>query len=265
MTLLRAMDVSSYQPEDLSFLIRSNDVSHVIVRLYQPIENPPQSHSLNQVASARLQGCTVSGYYWLYRDVNIETQVDSVVALAKLANISPSVPLLLDWEEYKNTFGPTPEQVALAILRARYLGYTTVVYSRKQFLEEVWTNAAALLTGVPLLLANYNGKADLEIDKPLGFEDSELVGHQYASSPVDLDVVLPMMTGSEEEPVVTPAAASYAELESYIGYLSFDLANGFADAVGQLQKVKVSKAVAKQQAPHIDQLKALTAVLRGGQ
>ncbi len=64
--LVRAMDVSSHQPTDLTALIQAHRIEHVIVRLYQPDEQPSQDITREQIASTRANGCTVGGYMWLY-------------------------------------------------------------------------------------------------------------------------------------------------------------------------------------------------------
>lgn len=185
-TLVRGMDVSSAQPRDLSALIAEHQPGHVVVKLYQTIENISQDYSAAQIASAQADGCTVGGYVWLYGGVNIEQQVHDAVALARRCGVALPI-LWVDCETYTDGTYPTLLEALSACEAAERLGVKAGIYTGNWFVRDYWKPVGGIgeLKWRPAWLADYNGQEDLNTPSP--YWPAEMVlGHQYQGSPIDL-------------------------------------------------------------------------------
>ncbi len=179
--LVRAMDVSSYQPTDLTALIQEHHIEHVIVRLYQPNEQPSQDVTREQIASARTNGCTVGGYMWLYADWESRQQVRDVLALARECNLDLPV-LWIDYEPYTDDTMPTLEQLREAIIECRALGVRPGIYTGGW----CWIHGD-VLTDVPLWAAQYDGIPDPDVFTPFGGW-TQCAIKQYSAEGIDLNI-----------------------------------------------------------------------------
>ncbi len=175
------LDVSSYQPTDLTALIQQYAAQHVVVRLYQDIESPPQSHSLDQIASVLANGCTVGVYMWLYGDIAVAQQVQSALSICP-----PDAPIVwVDCELYGNSH-PTQVQALEAVQRIESAGLRAGIYTGDWFVEGYWGDYIGGLADRAAWLAVYNGNNDLNITSKY-WPYSQIYGHQYRGTPVDLD------------------------------------------------------------------------------
>jgi hypothetical protein len=102
-----AVDVSSHQPTDLTYIVQQTRAKHVCVKLYLPEESPPQTHSIAQIESARALGCTVSAYIWAYPELDPVASVCSALDVCDWAQHIPYI-LWLDCEPYEG--GPMPSE-----------------------------------------------------------------------------------------------------------------------------------------------------------
>lgn len=231
--LVRGMDVSNFQARDLSDLIQRYQIEHVVVRLWLPEEIPDEQYSLDQVASARANGCTVGAYFWLYGTLDPTKQAQDAVALMRRCGIE-GVPLWLDLETYAERDGtvsfPSREQAIAACQAIADLDVEPGVYTGDWFVSEHWGKQADGLLFYPVWLADYaNPRQDLEIVSHYWAHEM-VMGHQYTGSPVDLDIFDRSVTQVVEAPpeAESPAtgAPTYEDLASALGVVTHNYADG---------------------------------------
>lgn len=188
------MDVSSWQPRDLTALIAAHQIEHVVVRLYIPGERPPPEHSVAQIESARANGCTVGGYVWCYRSFDPVDTVRQGLLLAEIAGVKLPI-LWLDCETYNPTGnnvedpGPDAAWLKAAIAECRHLGVRAGVYTARWWVRLALGDDFSEFSDVPTWLAEYNHVATLESVKPLPGSSRAMVwGHQFSADSVDLSV-----------------------------------------------------------------------------
>ena len=197
--MIRAIDVSSHQAADLTSLIDLFTPELVIVKLYQKIEKitpqgnsqMAQAHSRAQIASARAAGREVSGYMWLYANVDPETAVDQAIDLAIEAHLA--LPFLaIDVETYVDGTIPDGLLIARAIAQCVKRNVEPVIYWSK----EMWQRAGSPTDDVYNVyqwVAQYGGfePDDLySVDAVVG-PHYLVVGHQWTSVPIDRNVFDP--------------------------------------------------------------------------
>jgi len=185
------MDVSSYQPTDLTLLIAEHRIEHVVVRLYVPGEEPPQDISRAQIASARANGCTVGGYMWAYAAFDPVVSVGQVLSLAR--NCGEWLPVLwIDWEEYEGEPVPDFDWILRAVNQCHAYPVRPGIYSRYGWLMEHLTGGqrqSLIDLGVVLWLAQYDGQQTLDdVQMPSWWPRGLLLGKQYQGDPIDLNV-----------------------------------------------------------------------------
>lgn len=193
--LIEGIDVSSYQPRDLSGLIALSGARHVVVKLYQSFEIPPQEHSIDQIESARLEGATAGGYFWLYRvaPADARAQVRGALAVADEAGLALPV-LWVDVEDYTDGTIPTARQVSDALDECAKHSVLGGVYWN----EGIWRRLGSPdFGGVPLWAADWD---EIPLLDTPAFGDMILVGKQYTStapdgSPLDRNVFLASFAG----------------------------------------------------------------------
>ncbi len=188
--LVRGIDVASYQPTDLTALIRQHSASHVVVKLYQSVENiggrtTGAQHSAAQLASALANGCTAGGYIWAYGSRDPRVSVRDGISLARSCGVELPV-LWLDIEEYPSDHSiPNSIWIETALDECAVQGVRGGIYSGRYVWQKIGSPA---FPGVPLWTADYNERPDLDVPVYGGME---LVGHQFTSTPVDQSVYLP--------------------------------------------------------------------------
>lgn len=189
---MRAIDVSSAQPKNLTVIIQQYKPEQVVVKLYLPWEIIPQSYSKAQIASARANGCPVGGYVWCYHDADPVATVNSALDLAEEAELKLSI-LWLDCETYEiggvvADPGPDVGWLQAAFAACQFRGVQPGVYSGNWWLTD-YLKDPDILAGIPLWLAEYNDVPDLESVHLLsGLVAEQLCGHQYSAQEIDLDV-----------------------------------------------------------------------------
>lgn len=189
--LLRGIDVSNWQPADLTAIIKAHGIKHVVVRAFMPWEKPSNDHAVAQIASARANGCTVGIYVWCYRNADPEETIYRTVALMTQWGIKG--PLWLDCETYTGNDGDHdlgPDGLWLEEAKAEADGWKVKlgIYSGRWFVTS-FIPGYVEFADWPLWLADYNGQPNLDgIEIPAGWNRDRLLGHQYSDKPVDLDV-----------------------------------------------------------------------------
>lgn len=209
MSILKAMDVSSHQPRNLTTLIRTHQPAHVIVKGYLPIEIIDQDHSRAQVQSAWENGCTAGMYVWCYRSASPTATIDSIIELC--ASIGLVLPLLwLDCETYHgSSFDPGPNADWLA----KAVHHAETKYSMKcGIYTGVWwidghfpggQGEFANFKRLPLWLSDYDNNPDInDVRPPMGWD--AVAAKQYTSDPIDLNVIRSEYTTIEPEPEPEP-------------------------------------------------------------
>lgn len=225
--LVQAIDVSSHQDRDLTGIIRQYQPSHVVVKCYQTVERKFQQCTLDQMASAQANGCSVGGYVWLYGGLDPAQQVADAIAISQAAGVTLPI-LWLDLETYHEADGsttwPSYEETVAAVEACERQGMRAGLYTGNWFVEGYWGGHVGLLAQYPVWLADYNGVPDLNTPSPYWAAD-KILGHQYQGNPIDLNVFDPSVTTLDS---ITPESSpSYEELQTIIGYLTHDLMDGF--------------------------------------
>ncbi len=186
---MRGIDVSNYQPADLTELIRVNKAEHVVVRL----STESQDHfdiAVAQLKSAKANGCSLSGYIWCYWDMSPEWLIASALDVLGAAGLGPPDvgTIWLDVEER----GPATGSIALiwpwlnaAIKAVQDDGYRVGIYTGKWFWD-AFMPGVAVYGLLPLWVADYNNKPDLDVALFGGWQ--RCAGHQYSADGIDLDV-----------------------------------------------------------------------------
>ena len=199
MTIVKAVDVASYQPRDLSAIISEHQPQHCIIHLYHDQESPPFAHSAAQVQSALDNGCTVGGYCFLYPGTDMVRMVNSVAD--RCASIGLVLPILwLDVESF-NGQDITPGDLAAAVSHSDALGIPTGIYTSREMWRRIGSPTG--FQGLPLWAAQYDGQPTLESLLPVP-NLPLAVAHQYRGDPLDLNVMLEEYTVL---PTVDPCAA----------------------------------------------------------
>jgi hypothetical protein len=185
------MDVSNYQDNDLTTLIKQHGIQHVVVRLWLPEERPDPQISLDQLHSAIDNGCTVSGYYWGYRGLNPEGSAENALALWTRANVGPISTLWPDIEVYESEGCPDQDWTLRACQQADAMDVRGGVYSSDYMIDRYWSRWLPELDVYRWWPANYNYGPTLNVPSKYW---SHVDGHQYTSTPIDLDVFMQGVT-----------------------------------------------------------------------
>jgi GH25 family lysozyme M1 (1,4-beta-N-acetylmuramidase) len=191
--LVEGIDVASYQDTDLSYLIDTLEPrpQHVIVRLYQEIESPPQSHSVEQIESARDCGCTVGAYVWLYASTDGAASVNSALDLADRCGLVVPV-LWLDCETYTDGSYPSTSNIQRAANACIGRGVTPGIYTGEWFWRD-YLSDTQMFAHLPLWHAAYGAKPTELTPVDYGGWGAPSVW-QWTSDPVDRNVVSAAVT-----------------------------------------------------------------------
>ncbi len=185
--VVEGLDVSSFQPADLTNVIASSHAEFVLVKLYLPEERPPQETSLNQIASVQRNGKRVGGYVWAYADLDAVKTVDDAIDLAVRGGVQLRT-LWLDVETYEGKPGPGMVWLRKAADRCRARGVQAGIYTGKWYWDEYMKGVTGL-ADLPLWLAQYDNVPDLNQVKLFGGW-TRAVGKQYRVDSIDHDVFL---------------------------------------------------------------------------
>jgi hypothetical protein len=196
--LVRSMDVSNYQPRNLSNLIMEHEPEHVIVRLFLPEETPDQAISIAQLHSTVDNGCSPGGYHWCYRDLDPIKSAQDALALFHLASVGKLPVLWHDIEPYNYTI-PDANWLRTSFNYCVAQGVRPGIYTGKWVWDAYFKNVTEF-AHLPHLLAYYDYDPDIDpID--LGFVYT-LAGQQFTDIPVDLSMIEKEYT--EAEMALTP-------------------------------------------------------------
>jgi hypothetical protein len=194
MGLVHAIDVASYQPRDLTEIIREYQPAHVICHLYTDVESVPWEHSAAQIESALANGCTVGGYVFLYPGTGMIRTIIS--AIERCASIGLVLPILwLDVESYNGT-DITKYDLQVAVGQCEVLETPCGIYSSRYMWSRIGNPSG--FAHLPAWIADYNGRPDLDVIPPPSLPN--VVAHQYRGDPLDLNVILEEYTGAPSVP-----------------------------------------------------------------
>lgn len=207
MNIVKAIDVASFQPTDLSAIIAEYRPRHVIVHLYTAIESPPWEHSARQVESALANGCTVGGYVFLYPGTNHVRAINS--AMDRCASIGLVLPIL--WLDVETFAGAdlTPAELRTAVSHCDALGVTAGLYTSRYMWGRIGNPAG--FEHLPVWLAQYDGIPDLSVVTPPP-NLPNVAAKQYRGDPLDLNVILEEYTRPPAQPVPDPCETLRTEL-----------------------------------------------------
>lgn len=181
--LVQAIDVSNFQPTDLTDLIAQNEAEHVIVRLFHSGESPSRQHSIAQIESVQANNKTLGGYVWPYRNLDSRRQIES--SLSILNDTQTTIPILwLDIEPYENTL-PTLQEIEGCIEVCASLHQMCGIYTGKW----VWDSLGnpQVFSYLPLFHAEYDIPPSLTLRNLYGGW-TVCAGHQYTSTPLDRSI-----------------------------------------------------------------------------
>jgi len=185
--LVKAIDVSSWQPLDLTDLIQIHKVDHVVVRMYLPIELPSQGISRAQVSSTKANGRTVGAYMWAYDSEDPRFSIQDAMQLVRDCGIAPKV-LWIDCETYEDRPGPDLEWIQTALNECKEEGIIGGIYTGLWWLTKYLKDWSKLVE-TPLWIAQYDNIPTLDsVILPNGWNPQMLWGKQYTSYPIDLNV-----------------------------------------------------------------------------
>ncbi|TAK36701.1 MAG: hypothetical protein EPO21_01735 [Chloroflexota bacterium] len=162
---VHGIDVSNYQPRDLSRIIEEHHPAHVVVRLFLPQERPPEAHSMAQINSARDNGCSVGAYVWAYGSLDPRQTVRDAVGLARRCELEPPV-LWIDCETYVvrgkvDDPGPDANWLRAAAEECHVLGVLPAIYTGGWWWHQYMDNTTEF-ADLPLWTAHYDEIADLD-------------------------------------------------------------------------------------------------------
>lgn len=159
-----------------------------MVRLYLPEERPPQEHSLEQIASAKANGCSVSGYMWLYQNADPVEAARRAMSLAVIAGDISRI--WIDWEPYTDRTAPPVSKVLACAQEIEWDGFKAGIYTGRWFAAN--QPGVDLLGDYPLWTADYSTAPASEppLTPPLYGGWAEAAGHQWTSTPLDRNVFL---------------------------------------------------------------------------
>lgn len=190
LTTVHGIDVSSYQPLDLTHTIAFLEPrpEHVVVRMYLEEEYPPIETSIRQAASAQQAGCSVGGYVWCYDSLTPERTIHGALETAGKCGVKLPI-LWLDIEEYAGQPGPQEWWISLAVELCDDAEVRVGLYTAKWYWDK--HHAGSVTFGhLPLWAAQYDfasPPADLSLFKPFGGW-TKAAGIQWTSTPVDRNV-----------------------------------------------------------------------------
>ncbi len=185
---MRGIDVSNYQPADLTELIARYQAEHVAVRLSTESDKHREI-AIAQLRSVAANGCTVSGYIWCYWNQKPWSHIADALSIIQEAQ-APVQMIWLDVEDEAGAErGLIRDWLNAALDEVAKRGYSAGIYTGQWF----WAvyGAGDSYSHVPLWTAQYDGVPDLDSVKLFGGWARELVwGKQYGADEIDLDVFL---------------------------------------------------------------------------
>lgn len=194
--LIRGIDVSNYQPTDLTALIRRYQAEHVVVRL----STESQRHreiARAQLRSAIANGCSVSGYVWCHWDADPRQHVRDALSVLRDAGLG-SADVGVVWLDVEDTESLAQARCSLeewlqeAVCAVQEAGYIAGVYTACWF----WPKVRGDFSHLPLWAAQYDGIPTLESVVLFGGWSREMVwGKQYQGEGIDLDVFSELVRG----------------------------------------------------------------------
>ena len=210
---VKAIDVSSHQPANLTSIIHMLEPKHVISKLYMPWESISFDHTAQQIASARSNGCTVGGYVWAYRSQDPIATIDNVIT--RCGSIGKDLPLL--WIDCETCYdassdtvdpGPDAEWLSRAVDHAeRVYGMKCGIYTGIWWIDGHFPGGQAEFSNfsrLPIWLSQYDNNPDINSTRlPMGW--TEAACKQYSGTGIDQNTIREEYTvyqggGTEPDP-----------------------------------------------------------------
>ena len=182
-----AIDVSNYQPRDLSNLIQTYAPDVIIIRIQLPTEHIPPGYTHDQAASAHAWNIPVQAYVWGYGDADpVWTMVNAVRIYRE---ISAQGPLWLDCEADIDE-----DWVRDAIVVGEALGVTVGIYTGFWWWQ---SHIVGDFGHLPLWVADYGSTSPR---LPHGWD--KYVWWQWTSDPIDQNVGVDGMRTEQQQRII---------------------------------------------------------------
>lgn len=204
--LMKAIDVSNWQPGDLGPLIAQHKPQHVVVRLSTESQNNLDIARL-QLSTALEAGCTVSGYIWCYWHLSPTEHAQQALSVAD------GFPLARVWFDCEDDpAGQLDDWLSQAVDLAERRGQRCGVYARKSWWQANGDSRG--FTRLPLWVAQYDGIPELDIVGVFGGW-ARAAGKQWTDSPIDRSVFDPAVLAPDPSQKLREGiTAALAELDA---------------------------------------------------
>jgi hypothetical protein len=189
--LVNSIDISNHQEDvDLWSLLDRLQTEYCIVRVPQRVEPADLARIAHeQIEIVLAKGVKLGAYFWLYRDVEIEQQVEDVVRF--LAGYKQYIQANLLWpdiEPYQtNDNLPDLNQIKECVSFCFDADYFPGIYTGPWVWKLLGNPHDPVLSSLPLWSAEYNEVPTLDSAQLYGGWTA-CAGHQFTSNPVDQSV-----------------------------------------------------------------------------
>lgn len=168
------------------------------MKLYQRIERlspgytpeMTQQWSLDQIHSARDNGCEVAGYWWPYNTQDVREGLRDILDLEARSGVSVVMDPFADIETYTDGSIPTREQLDDILDEYARQAYDPGFYSSVEMWRRVGSPRYAGVRGWGAGGPRYKTGGDwpLSLDGAPAFGGLSIMGWQWTSNPLDLDI-----------------------------------------------------------------------------
>lgn len=203
--LIRGIDVSNYQPADVTALVAQYNAQHVVVRASTESDQHRQI-ARQQCVTAQQAGCSIAAYIWAYFELDPVSHVKNALATVQGFDLAT---VWVDCED-GSPGSQLDDWLSRAVAQIEHMGYRAGIYTGTPWWRAQGDSHG--FTRLPLWIANYNGQATLDgVPLPGGWISAS--GHQYAGDPVDQNVFVPAVTVPRARPRFQQGFAAWAALE----------------------------------------------------
>jgi hypothetical protein len=183
--LVRGMDVSNYQPANITGLIQQHKPEYVVVRL------STEDTDKRAIAHYQLEwtwdcDCPVSGYIWCYWGLDPEYHVRDALSILKTVGMAPDEAKVIWLDAEDPPSGDVVAWLRTAIKTIQDAGYRAGIYTGKWWWDQHLPNVTEF-AHVPLWVAQYDCVALLD-DVELFGGWTRAHGKQFSADGIDLDV-----------------------------------------------------------------------------
>lgn len=205
LALVPGLDVSNYQPADVTALVSQYNAKHVVVRASTESDQHRQI-TRQQCATALQAGCTIGAYIWAYWELDPVSHVKNAMATVQGFDLAT---VWIDCEDGAPG-AALDDWLSRAVAQIEQMGYRAGIYTGTP-----WWRAQGDSRGfmrLPLWIANY-GSAPAIDSVPIPDGWTQAAAHQWTSTPVDQNVFRPSVTQPRAKPIFQEGFGRWAVLE----------------------------------------------------